>query len=170
MTSSSSKDGLLIFEYNGTARSGKGTIVKYLAENNAQVAIEETGIDYRAITYALISYNLISPGMAGPEIAAKVESLGLDALTKIVSDRNAAANSENRKAFYGHDVNELVSSVGKVEVARRAVNQTFGAVSRRARVKGSSLTSAVKAAWRGSLSAGVLPSTASRCARERRGR
>ena len=32
------------------------------------------------------------------------------------------------------------------------------------------VTSAVKAAWRGSSSAGVAPSTASRCARERRGR
>jgi hypothetical protein len=57
-----------------------------------------------------------------------------------------------------------------VSVARSAVNQTLGAVSRSARAKGSSFTSSVKAAWRGSSSAGVGPSTASRCARERRGR
>lgn len=125
MSSSVGEKELLIFEYNGTARSGKGTVVNYLAKRHRRAAIEETGVDYRAITRALIADGLINAKMSDPAISAKVESFGLESLTQVVASRSVILSQHGTESLYSHDVNELVASVGKAEVARRAVKAGF---------------------------------------------
>ena len=125
MNSNDAKRELLVFEYNGTARSGKGTIVSYLSKSNDRVAVEETGVDYRAITRWLLSAGKVNHTMTEPEISAFVEALGLPALTQVVAGRADIISGFGSKSFYAHDVNELVATVAKVDLARQAVKAGF---------------------------------------------
>ncbi len=116
---------LLIFEYNGSARSGKGTIVSYLSKKSSHIAVEETGVDYRAITRSLILSGSINTKMSDQEISAKLDSLGHEPLSEIVAGRSALLAEHGTDSLYSSDVNELVATVGKVELARKAVKAGF---------------------------------------------
>lgn len=119
------KKSLLVFEYNGTARSGKGTIVKYLTETFNNVASEETGADYRAVTKALIINNHIKIGMSKAEILDNVNSLDIDYLTELATNRELTLNKYGKESLYKTDVNELVAYVGQVNKLRQAVKSGF---------------------------------------------
>jgi len=125
MNSHASSRQLLVFEYNGTARSGKGTIVSYLARSHGQVAVEETGVDYRAITRWLLSGGKINPTMEESEVIAVIQDLGLQALTEVVANRADIASEFGTMSFYAHDVNELVATIAKVELTRQSVKAGF---------------------------------------------
>lgn len=125
MNSPAANRELLVFEYNGTARSGKGTIVSYLAKRHSQVTVEETGVDYRAIARWLLSTERVNQAMTEPEVIAVVESLGLQALTQVVASRADITSQFGAKSFYSHDVNELVATVAKVKLSRQAVKAGF---------------------------------------------
>lgn len=116
---------LLVLEYGGSARSGKGTIVEYLSENHPAAAKEETGIDYRVLTRQLLENSQISPGMDHQKIARAVGGLSLDELSSIVADRQRKIEEYGKGSFYQTDVNNLVADVGKVEIARKAVKAGF---------------------------------------------
>lgn len=125
MTAGSSSGKLLIFEYNGSARSGKGTIVSYLAQKHPEAAVEETGVDYRAITRALLAERVIDLGLDDKTIKSKVDEFGQESLTQIVANRSALVSEYGLKSLYLHDVNEVVASVGKVDISRKAVKAGF---------------------------------------------
>lgn len=112
---------LRVFDYNGTARSGKGTIVKYLASHYEGIASEETGQDYRMITRVLIDSGRLSPAMAVELATATIEAAGSASLAAIVSQRPQliAAGGEDR--LYADDVNALVAAAGRAPAARQAV-------------------------------------------------
>jgi cytidylate kinase len=117
---------LLVFEYNGSARSGKGTIVKHLCEVHPQtVTVEETGVDYRAITRFLLANSLISLDMSSAEIGETVASMNFEELKGIVQDGQATLKLAGSEGLYDEPINKLVAEIGQVPLARKAVKTSF---------------------------------------------
>ena len=119
------KKNLLVFEYNGTARSGKGTIVKHLTETFDNITSEETGADYRAVTKALITNNQIKIVTEKEEILEKIDNLDIDYLTELATNRQLTLDKYGKESLYKPDVNELVAYVGQSNKVRQAVKAGF---------------------------------------------
>ncbi len=116
---------LLILEYAGTARSGKGTIVKYLADKYSGVCVEETGIDYRLLTKLLLDDGSIKGTNSLKEVETIINKLGLKKLTNLVIARDQFVEKFGREAFYRPAVNDFVATLGQVELVRSAVKGGF---------------------------------------------
>jgi cytidylate kinase len=122
---STSEAELLVFEYGGTARSGKGTIVAHLSETHEGVTVEETGADYRAVTRTLLMANLLEVDMPRDVIDKVVNDLELADLTEMVAERNALVEEHGLESLYTEDVNGLVGLVSPNETVRKAVKGGF---------------------------------------------
>lgn len=120
-----SGNNLLVLEYGGTARSGKGTIVSHLAARHEGVATEETGADYRMVTRVLLDEGVIDPQMAPIDIVNKVNDVGSGNLTDIVASRNVYQQMSGLEKLYETDVSTTVASVSPVEIVRKAVKAGF---------------------------------------------
>jgi cytidylate kinase len=116
---------LRVFEYGGTARSGKGTIVADIAEGNPTIATEETGADYRTLTRVLIDEGQIEPGMPDEIVAATVGRIATPAITSIVARRHELVSEKGLPSLYNGDVNGLVSAVSPIIAVRKAVKAGF---------------------------------------------
>lgn len=113
---------LLVFDYNGTARSGKGTIVKFLCQSYPAIATsEETGKDYRAITKTLLETGQLHGGMSSADVTAVVNNCHLDQLIEIVSSRAAIIARYGEDGLYDELVGGLVAGTGRSTQARTAV-------------------------------------------------
>src|SRR5687768_12718736 len=111
MNMENSGNNLLVIEYSGTARSGKGTIVSHLAARHEGVATEETGADYRMVTRVLLDEGAIDPQMTPAEIADRVNGVGAADLTSIVASRNTYQQINGLEKLYETDVSTTVASV-----------------------------------------------------------
>lgn len=116
---------LLVFEYSGTARSGKGTIVSYLATQHEGLVTDETGADYRAVTKALLAAEQIDPDMSTETIQQVVGNIGLGHLTEIAADRLTVIGEHGRESLYNADVNEMVARIAPVQALRKAIKAGF---------------------------------------------
>jgi cytidylate kinase len=113
---------LVVFDFNGTARSGKGTIVNYLCETYpGTTTSEETGKDYRAITKVLLERGDLKPAMTASETEKIVSSVGEAELNKIVEGRGDIIATFGQDALYEESVNALVAGTGQSPSARKAV-------------------------------------------------
>ena len=118
-------DNLLVLEYSGTARSGKGTIVSHLAEAYDGVAQEETGADYRAVTWSLLGDGTIETDMPAAHIERKLDKLGASALTDIVANRNQLVAEIGLPSLHSPDVTSTVGNVSPHSAVRKAVKAGF---------------------------------------------
>ncbi|HET6747555.1 MAG TPA: (d)CMP kinase [Candidatus Saccharimonadales bacterium] len=116
---------LLVIEYGGTARSGKGTIVNHFGETRANVATDETGSDYRALTKSLLIDGLIERGMPTQTITKQLARVSLNCLSDRVASRQSLVDSLGLSSLYDNDVNETVSVVSPIEAVRKAVKAGF---------------------------------------------
>jgi cytidylate kinase len=116
---------LLVIEYGGTARSGKGTIVNHFGETRANVATDETGADYRALTKSLLMDGVIERGMPSQTISRHIGSVSLHCLADRVASRQSLVDSLGLSSLYENDVNETVSVVSPIEAVRKAVKAGF---------------------------------------------
>lgn len=121
------ESNLLVIEYGGTARSGKGTIVNHLTETRENVTSDETGADYRALTKALLLDNIIERGMSGETLTQKLARVSLSSLADRVAQRHAIVNEFGLPSLYENDVNETVSLVAPIDTVRKAVKAGFQA-------------------------------------------
>lgn len=116
---------LLVAEYSGTARSGKGSIVKHLSEGDSAVASEETGADYRAVTKTLLLGGELERGMSDENVARALASVSFEALADMVARRHDLVGEYGLDALYQPDVTELVSLVSPIAEVRKAVKAGF---------------------------------------------
>jgi len=116
---------LQVFEYNGTARSGKGSIVAWLSEVHPEVATDETGADYRTLTYFLVDGELIDPEMPAENIAKTIEKLSVGSLSEFVAQRQIVEEQLGSDTLYSPEVSSLVHHVAPLEVVRDAVKKGF---------------------------------------------
>lgn len=119
------ESNLLVVEYGGTARSGKGTIVNHLGKTREGVATDETGADYRALTRTLLHEAIIERGMPREAIELQLARISLGYLTDTVAQRHDIVQHFGNASLYDNDVNETVSMVGAVESVRKAVKSGF---------------------------------------------
>lgn len=119
------QDNLLVVEYSGSARSGKGSIVQHITQKYAWVASEETGIDYRLLTKRLLADGHITPRMGGEVIDKAIGQLSPEYLKQVTANRDNLINMYGREAFYANNINNLVAEIGKVKKAREAVKHGF---------------------------------------------
>lgn len=117
---------LLVFEFGGTARSGKGTIVSWLSEVHPEVATEETGADYRAATLGLLQEGVLDPEMPGDAVKDAVKKLSVSALSEQVARRSELEESSDEEdPLHGPEVSGIVHYLGSMENVRKAVKQGF---------------------------------------------
>ncbi len=116
---------LYVFEYGGTARSGKGTIVSWLSEVHPEIATEETGADYRAVTLGLLRQGDLELGMNEEHIAKLFKQITIGSLTDLVARRKELEAAEGSEALYGSDVNQTVHLVSPLQMVRKAVKSGF---------------------------------------------
>lgn len=116
---------LYVFEYGGTARSGKGTIVSWLSEVHPEIATEETGADYRAVTLGLLRQGEIELGMNEEQVATILKRTAISSLTDLVARRKELEADEGSEALYGGDVNQTVHLVSPLLAVRKAVKSGF---------------------------------------------
>jgi cytidylate kinase len=116
---------LLVFEYGGTARGGKGTIVGDLDERYDFVAAEETGADYRVVAKVLLEAGKIDPEMPKEAVAAALGGYAIEELADIVAARPHVVEEYGFASLYKPDVNNTVSSVSPVIPVRKAVKAGF---------------------------------------------
>lgn len=116
---------LEVFEYGGTARSGKGTIVAWLSEMHPEVATDETGADYRSVTLCLLNEGILEVGMNEDAITAAVQKVSLGALTDFAARRKEVENEFGTDALYAPKVGDIVGDVSPLDSVRKAVKKGF---------------------------------------------
>ncbi len=116
---------LLVFEYGGTARSGKGTIVADIAERHDGIRVEETGADYRVVAYSLLDLGEIEATMPDGEIQRILGRYSVGSLAEIVADRPSIVSKNGLDVLYSQDVTEAVSRVSPIRHVRTAVKNGF---------------------------------------------
>ncbi len=120
-----STESLPVFDFGGTPRSGKGTIVGHLEETFPGVVVEETGIHYRGYTAFLIDEGIISPDMSGDEIVDKVSGMSEERLEDIGLDRDRLIGERPVDDFYKGAVEKLVPYIGQVANIRTIVKHSL---------------------------------------------
>jgi cytidylate kinase len=116
---------LLVFDYDGTARGGRGAIIANIAKDDPTIATDQTGADYRALTRILIDDGRIELDMPTGVVAAKLGRLAVPEITSIVERRNEIVARQGLLSFYTPDVSELVSAVSPIRAIREAVKVGF---------------------------------------------
>lgn len=116
---------LLVLEFDGTGRSGKGTIVADTAAKHEGVATEETGGDYRVVTKVLLDSERIDPEMSKDTIQGIVGKLGVDEIAEIVAARPAIVSEHGLESLYVSSVGSTVSSISPIASVRKAVKAGF---------------------------------------------
>lgn len=119
-------EDLLVFELNGTPRSGKGTIATHLAETYPEdVRVEETGIHYRGYARTLHDAGIINPDMPKEQIIERIASISEGALEDMGSDRDAMVKGFSQQDLYGHLTSRIVPAVGQVDAIRHIVKDSL---------------------------------------------
>ncbi len=116
---------LYVFEFGGTGRSGKNTIVSHLAETYPGIATEETGRDYRVVTKKLLLDGVIELDMPDEVVTKTVDNVGAKSLTDIVSEAHSFVSQHGVEAIHSDDVNKLVGVISPVQALRSAVKSGF---------------------------------------------
>lgn len=127
MKVSARKGSIYVCDFSGGARSGKGTIVRYLADTYEGATRDETGADYRLITKALLLDGRISEAMSDQEVSRQVERLDEATLLRCISRRDEIIATHGFDSLYAHDTSTLVPFVGRVGKVRQAVKAGFQA-------------------------------------------
>lgn len=118
--------GLQLFDYDGTARSGKGTMVgAILASDPENITVEEAGTDFRALTLALLSLEAIAPEAPPDEIVDQVGEFEAEELSEMLSLKHEIIAEFGPSALYQRSVNSLVGKVGQTPVVQEAVTQAI---------------------------------------------
>lgn len=118
--------GFPVFEYSGTPRSGKGSIVGHISSIYEGVAVEEAGADYRVLTRSLLETSVLEAGLPIEEVAKRVERLGIASLTGILAEKAAILEEFGHDSLYMWDVADLVGMVAPNPDVQAAVNTGFG--------------------------------------------
>lgn len=95
---------MLVAEYSGTARSGKGSIVGHLSEKYPHVACDETGADYRAVTKAMLLEGKLERGMAEGDVHRALAQVSFGALSAMAADRHELVAEHGLETLYQSDV------------------------------------------------------------------
>lgn len=118
--------GFPVFEYSGTPRSGKGSIVEHISSVYEGVAVEEAGADYRVLTRYLLETSALEAGLPIEEVAKRVERLGIASLTGILAEKAVILDEFGHDSLYMQDVADLVGMVAPNPDVQAAVNTGFG--------------------------------------------
>jgi len=118
-------EDLQVFEYGGTARSGKGSMVAWLAEVHPYVATDETGADYRAVTLGLLSQEKLDPGMNEQQVEQVVRSISSEELSDLAARRHELEAEHGKDALYAPAVSGIVHVVSPLDIVRGAVKSGF---------------------------------------------
>lgn len=116
---------LYVFEYGGTARSGKGTIVKHISEVNPDIRTDETGADYRALTKSLLISGVIEPDNSEDVVEQRVGELDQAELLELSAERDNIVEEFGLESLYDTVINNLVPTVGAVSEVRKTVKRGF---------------------------------------------
>lgn len=116
---------LEVFEYGGTARSGKGTIVSWLAEMHPEVATDETGADYRSVTLGLMLTDVLETGMDGDTVLTTIKKVSPSELVGLAASRKEIEGENGKDALYTPEVNDMVYHVAAIPAVRKAVKKGF---------------------------------------------
>lgn len=123
---------LYVFEYGGTARSGKGTIVSWLSEVHPEVATDETGADYRAVALGLLLSSELEVDMSEAAIHAVVGKLSINSITDLVAQRKEIEdeakkdpNYDKKDPLHSEHVSLVVPHVSPFDSVRKAVKKGF---------------------------------------------
>lgn len=118
--------GLLVCEFGGEARSGKGTLVK---DGKKEIGVEgdETGADYRIVAKHLLVEGKIDPEMDDKVITEIAGQISADALHDLTTRKEQFVKEHGFDSLYKPEVNETVPHVSKVPTVRKAVKAGFQA-------------------------------------------
>lgn len=116
---------LLVVEYAGTPRSGKGTIVGHQTEASEGIAAEETGADYRAITAALLLDSLVEPDMQPDAVQRIVTARSVGELTDMVARRPEFIREHGKDSLHTDTIDGLVGLISPLPHVRTAVKDGF---------------------------------------------
>ncbi|HSD55795.1 MAG TPA: hypothetical protein VLA92_01440, partial [Candidatus Saccharimonadales bacterium] len=105
---------LIVMEYGGTARSGKGSIVRHLDQTHKGVVSDETGADYRTVAKHLLVEQKVREGMPGASISTIAAGLGERVLTDVVARRREIIDAHSFDSLYERDVSMVVPHVARV--------------------------------------------------------
>ncbi len=120
-----SAEDLQVFEYGGTARSGKGSIVSWLAEVHPYVATDETGADYRAVTLGLLLEQKLDPDMDEAQVGHVINNTSTGKLSDLAARRYELEAEHGKDSLYAPEVRDIVHFVSPLEVVRDAVKSGF---------------------------------------------
>lgn len=118
-------DELQVFEYGGTARSGKGSMVAWLSEVHPYVATDETGADYRAVTLGLLQEQKLDPEMDKTQVEQVIHNLPVGDLSDLAARRRDLEAEYGKGALYAPEVGGIVHFVSPLAVVRGAVKSGF---------------------------------------------
>jgi len=116
---------LWVVEYNGTARSGKGTINSNLANMYVGAGTDETGADYRAVTKGALIDGKIELDMTPDDIVSVVAEMSVDELADYAAQRREIVAEYGTKVLYAPDVDQRVAIVSDLPNVRVAVKEGF---------------------------------------------
>jgi len=116
---------LLVMEYSGTARGGKGSLTGDISERYENVAVEEAGADYRMVTRVLWDADVIDPEMSPENIATNVSKVDVAELTDIVAGRKIYQQTHGLDALHQPEVTTMVGFVSPIDTVRTAVKAGF---------------------------------------------
>lgn len=114
-----------VIEYSGTPRSGKGSIVGYLASTYEGIAVEEAGADYRVLTRYLLQNDTLEADMPIEVVTRIVQGLGFSSLKGILSEKAVILGEYGHDSLYTQDVADLVGMVAPNPDVQDAVNAGF---------------------------------------------
>lgn len=118
--------GLLVCEFGGEARSGKGTLVRDGKQEDG-VEGDETGADYRMVAKHLVVEGKIDPDMDAEVITEIAGQISVDALHDLTTRKKEFVEEHGLDSLYKPEVNETVPHVSKVPTVRKAVKAGFQA-------------------------------------------
>lgn len=112
---------LLVVDYTGTSRSGKGTITKHIeASNPGKVTRLETGVDYRRVAHTLLQRDIIMVDMPIDVQLAAIDELGAGGVSELLQEAQPDQND-----LYTSLINEVVSDIAGNGAVRGAVKHKF---------------------------------------------
>ncbi len=114
-----------VFEYSGTARSGKGSIVKYLSSQDSSYLTEETGLDFRAITLGMIEAGFITVSDEEEDVTEKIDNGGVEVVSEISGLRDVIIDRSGIDLLYSAQTSRLVSLVAKSAIVQTQVGEMF---------------------------------------------
>lgn len=123
---------LLVCDYDGSSRSGKGSIIGHLSEIlpqevGGEVRVEATGVCYRALAHLLLQEGELKLSSTTESINKDLSHIDEDDARKMLTSTSGdLIEAYGEDVLYGDKVNKVVPLLSRVIPIRQAVRGGFG--------------------------------------------